>query len=108
MECDCANSPFLNDHHKHIVTGDLRIIENKLLKELLSKGPNFREPKPIDFLKCLTAIRSGVEMCAEEMAAAMKVDPDALLPWANMIFSKVNTIIASNTPKILNSSLKVS
>ena len=106
MECDCANSPFLNDHHKHIVTGDLRIIENKLLKELLSKGPNFREPKPIDFQKCLTAIRSGVEMCAEDMAAAMKVDPDALLPWVNMIFSKVNTIIASNTPKILNSSPK--
>ena len=40
------------------------------------------------------------------MAAAMKIDPDALLPWANMIFSKVNSTISSVTPKIKNSSPK--
>ena len=89
----------------HVVTGDdLFIINNKLLKELHSKGPNFREPKPLDFQTCLSAIRSGVEKCAEDMAAAMKVDPDAFLPWANMIFLKVNSTILSVTPKIRNSS----
>ena len=106
MECNCSDSPFLNDHHGHVVTGDLRIIKNKLLKELLSKGPNFREPKPLDFETCLSAIRSGVEKCAEDMAAAMKMDPDAFLPWANMIFLKVNSTILSVTPKIRNSSPK--
>ena len=32
-------------YHGHIVTGDLRVIENKKLRNLICKGPNFREPR---------------------------------------------------------------
>ena len=104
--CDCKNSPFSDTHHKHIVTGDLRIIENKLLRELFSKGPNFREPKPINLQNCYNAIAVGVESCAEQMANAMNIDKDQLIPWCNMIFSKVNDLISSLKPKIKNSPQK--
>lgn len=37
--CNCSNSAFCDPHHGHIVTGDLRIIENRKLRSIMSKGP---------------------------------------------------------------------
>ena len=43
----CKNSNFTNQHHGHILTGDLRIIENDKLRKVISKGPNYKEPKKL-------------------------------------------------------------
>ena len=37
--CDCHNSQHCDKHHGHIVTGNLDLIKNKLLRELIEKGP---------------------------------------------------------------------
>ena len=58
--CDCANSEFCNPDHKHIVTGDLRLITNSKLRKLLSKGPNYREPKMLNYRKCKQSIESSL------------------------------------------------
>ena len=42
--CSCSESIFCDPHHGHIVTGDLRIVENAKLRKLLSKV-NYREKK---------------------------------------------------------------
>ena len=44
----CSNSTFAYRHHKHIVTGDLRIIRNNILKNLFIKGPKYREVRAIN------------------------------------------------------------
>ena len=41
LPCECASSEFCNVDHDHIITGDLRLIENSKLRSLLSKGPNY-------------------------------------------------------------------
>ena len=84
------------------MTGDLRIIKNESLRELFSKGPNYREPKPNDFDDCFKVISDGVESCAEYMAELMKVDPVDFNPWVNMILSKVTQLITTLKPKIRN------
>ena len=38
--CSCNQSDFKDPNHGHIVTGDLRIVEDVKLRKLLSKGPN--------------------------------------------------------------------
>ena len=38
-------------HIKHIITGDLKIIENEKLRKLLTKGPNYRESRNINYSK---------------------------------------------------------
>lgn len=43
--CDYQNSMFCDPDNKHIITGDLRVVENARLRKLLTKGPNYREPK---------------------------------------------------------------
>ena len=47
LPCKCINSPFADKYHKHVVTGDLRIIDNNHLRKLFTKAPKFRETKRI-------------------------------------------------------------
>ena len=39
------DSAFIHQPHGHVITGDLSIFSNTKLRELLSKGPKYREPK---------------------------------------------------------------
>ena len=34
--------------HGHVITGDLRVIENAKLRELVAKGPKYREPNRVN------------------------------------------------------------
>ena len=45
--CECEHFPFIDPHHKHITTGDLRIVGKFKLRKLLIKGPKYREPATI-------------------------------------------------------------
>ena len=40
----CKESKFCYEPHGHVITGDLRVIENAKLRELVAKGPKYREP----------------------------------------------------------------
>ena len=37
--CQCKESKFCYEPHGHVITGDLRVIENAKLRELVAKGP---------------------------------------------------------------------
>ena len=41
MICDCEDSIFKNKDHSHVVTGNLEIVDNNELRQLLSKGLNY-------------------------------------------------------------------
>ena len=45
---NCTTSPFTDPNHGHIVTWDICIVQNEL-KNLLCKGPKYREPVSINF-----------------------------------------------------------
>ena len=40
----------------HIITGDFSTVENKVLRELLSKGPEYRQPKSFAWKRNSTLI----------------------------------------------------
>ena len=48
---NCANSEHSNQHHGHIITGNLRIIENKKLHQIISNDPNYTKPKTMNWGK---------------------------------------------------------
>ena len=99
--CDCHESEFVNGHHGHIVTGDLRIIKNTKLRKLLKKGPNYREPKTINWKKCREAIVAGLDSCQSRMASSCKNVTEAdMLAWKNMVLQKVDAKINSLKQKI--------
>ena len=47
--CQCKKSKFCYEPHGHVITGDLRVIENAKLRELVAKGPKYREPNRVNW-----------------------------------------------------------
>ena len=55
--CNQFHPKFIDQHHKHILTGDLTLVENAKLHNLLKKGPKYREPAKINFDDALAKIK---------------------------------------------------
>ena len=47
--CQCKESKFCYEPHGHVITGDLRVIENAKLMELVAKGPKYRGPSRVNW-----------------------------------------------------------
>ena len=87
--CSCSESEYCDPHHGHVVTGDLRIIENAKLRKLFSKGPNYRENKTINFNTCLKEISSALDICASNMASKYQLDVKLFDNWKSLVKEKV-------------------
>ena len=66
-QCDCADYSFCDLHQKHVIAGDLRIIKDNKLRKLLTKGPNYRELRTINFSKVLIEITTALDTCIESV-----------------------------------------
>ena len=91
--CDCHNSNFCDAHHGHVVTGDLNIIENEMLRNLFEKGPTYREEEPINWNKVRNEIKKGLMQCKEEWARLEDTNPIYLDDWICNVMMKVNAKI---------------
>ena len=47
-ECTCASSPFTYNPTGHVITGDLKVINNTSLRDVFAKWTKYREPKSIN------------------------------------------------------------
>ena len=47
--CQFKESKFCYEPHGHVINGDLRVIENARLRELVAKGPKYREPNRVNW-----------------------------------------------------------
>ena len=87
--CSCLDSEYCDPHHGHVVTGDLRIIENAKLRKLFSKGPNYRENKTINYNTCLKEISAALDICASNMASKYQLDVKLFDNWKSLVKEKV-------------------
>ena len=88
--CDCHNSDFCDPNHKHIVTGDLRIISNDKLRKLFNKGPNFREKSTINYNKCKKSVHKSLELSINKFAIRYKLSNDNFAAWKSKIMQLVD------------------
>ena len=91
--CQCSNSMFCDPHHHHIITGDLRLVENNKLRKLLTKGPNFREPRSTNFKVAFEKIKTAINECVEKMSNKTGYPTQIFNEWKEKIFEKVNAKI---------------
>ena len=66
----CSNkydNSFINNNYGHIITGNLNIVNNKRLHQLISKGPKYREPKQICFEEAREEIQTGIHQFIENI-----------------------------------------
>ena len=66
--CQCKESKFCYEPHDHVITGDLRVIDNARLSELVAKGPKYREPNRVNWKATETMFLESIDLYA-------KIDP---------------------------------
>ena len=85
LPCNCSSSSFTDKHHGHIVSGDLRIVQNNKLRKLFTRGPKYRESKQIDWKKARIKILDGVKECATKFCSDNKLHKNVLSDWVGTI-----------------------
>ena len=61
----CKKSKFCYEPHGHVITGDLRVIENAKLRELVAKGPKYREPNRVNWKATETMFLESIDLYAK-------------------------------------------
>ena len=67
-QCECNTSGHLYQPYGHVITGDLSIIPNSRLRDLIAKGPKYREPCKVDWDKNLSLLYETVDQYALQWA----------------------------------------
>ena len=65
--CQCKKSKFCYEPHGHVITGDLRVIENAKLRELVAKGPKYREPNRVNWKAIETMFLESIDLYAKKL-----------------------------------------
>ena len=94
MSCDCENSTFKDTHHGHVVTGDLNILDNTKLRNLFKKGPNYREPKFINWTKTGDFLKDDVDTFIEKWRTRHRLDVSCFQEWKNLLLQLIDERIS--------------
>ena len=93
-KCECNISSHLYQPYGHVITGDLSIIPNSKLRDLIAKGPKYREPCKIDWDKNLSLLYEAVDQYALQWAKREIVELSVLSSWKEMLKSQIEERIS--------------
>ena len=75
-------------------TGNLNVIPDSRVRNIMSKGPKYRFPPNIDFPKCRREIAASLNDFGNCWCKWDNVEPDALKEWKINIFKIIDTRIS--------------
>ena len=71
--------------HSHVITGDLRVIENAKLRELFAKGPKYREPNTINWKATEITFLESIDLYANNWSKREQVELRYLSEWKDQL-----------------------
>ena len=91
FECKCRSYPaqFIDVNHGHIVTGDMSIVSNIPLRNLLTKGLGYHEQQAPNKEEAFNAIKSGLDSYIADVSGKLSVQINAFTGWKNEILGRV-------------------
>ena len=98
ITCNCGDYPeqFIDEHHGHIYTGNIDIVQNKDVKSLFSKGLNYRETQKPDVAKARSACQSAIDMYINSASNQLNINVMLFKSWKvellKIIDSKLSNI----------------
>ena len=95
--CHCSryDNTYLDNHHKHVFTGNLSIIRNGPLNNLLKKGLNYREQQSPNKTKALQSIVSALDSYIQNTATALRKTVNYFRQWKEIILKEVKKRLES-------------
>ena len=86
MSCDCSNSPYVYGPTGHVITGNLRIVDDRQLRQLLIKGPSYREQNNINWNKIKSILLDSIRAYKVQWAKREHFDVRMLNEWHSMYY----------------------
>ena len=83
--CQCKESKFCYEPHGHVITGDLRVTENAKLRELVAKGPKYREPNRVNWKATETMFLESIDLYAKNWSKREQVELKYLSEWNDQL-----------------------
>ena len=108
--CECATSPYKDAFHQHIVTGDLEIIANEDLKNIMCLGTKYREPNYLKPEEIKNTINKYIDTFIETKSRIYKIDIKDFANWKNKITGIVSNRInfyMYNKPDVFNCKISI-
>ena len=85
LQCECDKSEFKNEELGHVCTGDLKIVENLALRELLERGPKYRERRPVDWEEIEEEVKRTLREMVVEWENREDVTKDTMRGWEEAV-----------------------
>ena len=93
-QCGCNTSSHLYQPYDHVITGDLSIIPNFKLRDLITKGSKYREPFKVDLHKNLSLLCEAVDQYVVQWAKREMVELSVLSSWTEMVKDQIEERIS--------------
>ena len=93
-QCECNTSSYLYQPYGHVITGDLSIIPSSKLRDLIAKGPKYREPCKVDWDKNLSLLCEAVDQYALQWTKQEMVELSVLSSWKEMVKGQIEERIS--------------
>ena len=87
--CECNTSSHLYQPYGHVITGDLSIIHNSKLRDLIAKGPKYRQSCEVDWDKNLSLLCEAVDQYALQWAKREIVELSVLSSWKEIVKGQI-------------------
>ena len=109
VPCHCKKYDpiFIDKNAKHVLTGNLNIVNNNKLRKLLSKGPKYREPVKIDWKLAKMVIAEALDNFIEQLANKKGVTPEYFGNWKHAILECIDSKILHFLPKVKEERVQV-
>ena len=93
-QCECNTSSHLYQPYGHVIIGDLSIIPNFKLRDLIAKGPKYRQPCKVDWDKNLLLLCEAVDQYALQWAKREIIELSLLSSWKEMVKRQIEERIS--------------
>ena len=90
IECSCSSSEFCSGSAGHVVTGDLRIIKDAKLRELVNIGPSYREQNNIDWCLNTRICKEAVTKYKVKWSRRLGIDRRVLNEWEKKVHEAID------------------
>ena len=77
-----------------MISGNLNVIPDARVRNIISKGPKYIFPSKIDFPKCRREITVSLNDFSNRWCKQENMEPDALKEWMINIFKIIDTRIS--------------
>ena len=104
-DCYCSTSPYLYPPHGHVITGDLNIIPDKRLRDLMAFGAKYREPSYMAPGNIKLRLREYVDSFVSKISKKYKESNNTFKEWSarvKNIISKRTDFFKENCPHVFH------